>query len=169
MTPPTPSTVARVARRRVGPHIAAVLQTAIAAIAAWIAAELLLPSAQPTFAALSAAACLGLAQGQRRRRALELIGGIVLGISVATLLLSVLGTGPLQLGLLVVLAMTVALLLRGSEGVVNGAAGSAVLAAALQFPGTEIFSADRILEGLIGGAVALVVGALVLPTDPLAM
>src|SRR4051795_13093275 len=169
MTLPSPSALARVARRRVGPHISAVVQTAIAAIAAWVAAQLLLPSAQPTFAAIAAVVCLGIAQGKRRRRALELIGGIVLGISVATLLLSVIGSGPLQIGALVVLAMTVALLLRGSEGLVNEAAVSAILLAAFQSQGTEAFSADRILEGLIGGAVALAVGALVLPADPMAM
>jgi uncharacterized membrane protein YgaE (UPF0421/DUF939 family) len=169
MSLPSPTTVAQGARRRVAPHLAAVVQTALAALGAWLAALLLLPSPQPSFAAISAVICLGIAHGQRRRRTFELIGGVVIGISVATLLLSVIGSGPLQIGVLVVLAMTAALLLRGGELLVNEAAISAILLAAFQAPDVQAFSADRILEGLIGGAVALVVGALVLPPAPMAM
>jgi len=163
-----PSSPLATARRRVRPHFVAVLQTAIAAVAAWLLADLVLPTDQPTFASIAAVICLGAAYGRRRRNALELLGGVTLGIAVASVLVFLIGTGPFQIGALVILAMTVALLFRGSELLVNEAAISAILIAAFAPDGSS-FSADRILEGLIGGGVGLVVASLLLPPDPVAM
>ena len=156
------------ARRRVVPHLPAVLQTAAAAVAAWYLAVLLLPSERPAFASIAAVICVGITYGQRRWRALELVGGVVLGISISSLLLYLIGTGPIQIALLVILAMTAALLFRGGELLVNEAAISAILLASLQTTDAG-FSADRILEGLIGGGVGLVIASLLLPPDPVAM
>ena len=93
---------------------------------------------------------------------------MTLGISVASVLVFLIGSGPLQIGVLVILAMTAALVFRGSELLVNEAAISAILIASFA-PETSGFSADRILEGLIGGGVGLAVASLVLPPDPVAM
>jgi len=79
-----------------------------------------------------------------------------------------LGSGPWQIALLVILAMTVALVFRGGELLVNEAAISAILIASFE-PSTSGFSADRILEGLIGGSVGLAVASFLLPPDPVAM
>jgi uncharacterized membrane protein YgaE (UPF0421/DUF939 family) len=170
--PPTsllaPRTLATHLRRRVRPHLLAVLQTAAAALAAWWLAVLLLPNEQPAFAAIAAVICLGNTHGKRRRRAIELIGGVVLGITVASVLLFLIGTGPLQIALLVVLAMSAALLFRGGELLVNEAAISAILLASLESTSAG-FSADRILEGVIGGGVGLAVASFLLPPDPVAM
>jgi uncharacterized membrane protein YgaE (UPF0421/DUF939 family) len=163
-----PRKLAITLRRRVRPHMLAVLQTAAAALAAWYAALLLLPTDQPTFASIAAVICLGIAHGQRRRRAVELITGVLIGIAIASVLISVMGTGPLQISLLVIIAMSAALLFRGGELLVNEAAISAILLASLDAT-TSGFSADRFLEGLIGGAVALVVASFLLPPDPVAM
>ena len=84
------------------------------------------------------------------------------------MLVFLIGSGPLQIGVLVILAMTAALVFRGSELLVNEAAISAILIASFA-PETSGFSADRILEGLIGGGVGLAVASLVLPPDPVAM
>jgi len=155
-------------RRRVRPHVLAVLQTAAAALAAWWLAVLVLPTERPTFASIAAVICLGITHGQRRSRALQLIGGVLVGITVASVLLALIGTGPLQIALLVILAMTAALLFRGGELLVNEAAISAILLASFE-PVTSGFSADRILEGLIGGGVGLAVASFLLPPDPVAM
>src|SRR4051794_15144353 len=165
MTFTTPLTVLGGARRRVRPHLGAVVQTALAALAAWWVALAILPTDQPAFASIAAVICLGVAHGKRRRRAAELVGGVVLGIAVASVLVWLIGTGVLQIGLLVALAMTLALLLRAGELVVSEAAVSAILLANFQ-PSGAAFSADRVLEATIGGAVALIVAALVLPPDP---
>jgi uncharacterized membrane protein YccC len=147
--------------------VPAILQTAAAALAAWWLGILLLPTERPAFASIAAVICLGATYGQRRSRAVELIGGVVLGITVASLLLVLIGTGPWQIAVLVVLAMSAALLFRGGELLVSEAAISAILLASYQT--TDGFSADRILEGVIGGGVGLAVASLLLPPDPVAM
>jgi uncharacterized membrane protein YgaE (UPF0421/DUF939 family) len=149
------------------PHLPAVLQTAVAAVAAWYIAVLVLPTERPAFASIAAVICLGVTYGQRRRRALELIAGVVLGIGIASVLLFLIGTGPAQIALLVVIAMTAALLVRGGDMLVNEAAISAILLASLQSADAG-FSADRIVEGLIGGGVGLIIASL-LPPDPVVM
>jgi uncharacterized membrane protein YgaE (UPF0421/DUF939 family) len=145
-----------------------VLQTAAAAVAAWYLALLLLPSPRPAFASIAAVICLGATYGHRRREAVELVGGVVIGLAVASGLLALIGTGPWQIALVVTLAMTAALVLRGGPMLVNEAAVSAILLASLQQaePG---FSLDRLLEGLIGGSVGLAIASLLLPPDPVLM
>src|SRR4029079_13655465 len=98
-----------------------------AAVSACSRALLLLPSTRPAFASIAAVICLGATHGQRRRRATELVGGVVVGIAVARALLLLLSAGPLQTGLLVALAMMAALLLRGGDTLVGEAAVSAIL------------------------------------------
>ena len=164
----SPRSIATAARRRLRAHVPAILQTATAALGAWWLADLLLPSERPTFASIAAVICLGVTYGQRRSRAIQLMGGVVLGITVASLLVFVLGTGPWQIALLVVLAMSAALLFGGGELLVSEAAISAILLASFE-PTTSGFSADRVLEALIGGGVGLVVASFLLPPDPVAM
>ena len=164
----SPRSIATAARRRLRPHLLPVLQTAAAALAAWWLAVALLPTPNPAFASIAAVICLGITYGQRRARALELLGGVVLGVAVASLLLFAIGSGPLQIGLLVVLAMSAALIFRGGELLVNEAAISAILLASFE-PTTAGFSADRVLEALIGGGVGLAVASLLLPPDPVAL
>ena len=165
---PTPRIAAPGARRRLLAHLPVVLQTAAAAAVAWYLALLLLPSPRPAFAAIAAVISLAATYGQRRRQATELVGGVLLGIVVATALLALIGTGPLQIALVVVLAMSAALLLRGGEVLVNEAAVTAILLASLQ--GADAgFAVDRILEGVIGGGVGLAIASLLLPPDPVLM
>jgi uncharacterized membrane protein YgaE (UPF0421/DUF939 family) len=165
---PTFSRIATAARRRLRPHLAAILQTAAAALGAWWLAVLLLPNERPAFASIAAVVSLGITYGQRRSRAIELIGGVVLGIAVASVLLFLIGTGPWQIAVLVILAMSAALLFRGGELLVSEAAISAILLASFE-PTTSGYSADRVLEGLIGGGVGLAVASLLLPPDPVSM
>ena len=68
---------------------------------------------------------------QRLQRAAQLAGGVVLGISVASLIVPLIGTGSPQIGLMVVLAMTAAVLLGGGELLISEAAVSAILLVAL--------------------------------------
>jgi uncharacterized membrane protein YgaE (UPF0421/DUF939 family) len=164
----TPRAVLATARRRVRPHLIAVFQTAVAAVAAWLIADAVLPAERPAFASIAAIIVLGAAYGRRRRNAVELLGGVVLGIAVASVLVYLIGSGPWQIALLVILAMTVALVFRGGELLVNEAAISAILIASFE-PTTSGFSADRILEGVIGGTVGLAVASFLLPPDPVAM
>jgi uncharacterized membrane protein YgaE (UPF0421/DUF939 family) len=156
----------RAAARRLRPALRPILQTAAGAVAAYyVALALPLSDPRPVFASIAAVICLGASFSRRGRRAIELICGVVLGLTVADLLLSVIGAGPVQIGLMVVLAMGAAVVLGGGELFVSEAAVSALLLASLHASGAS-FSPDRIIEALVGGAVALAVGSLMLPPDP---
>jgi uncharacterized membrane protein YgaE (UPF0421/DUF939 family) len=138
----------------------------VAAVAAWYLAELLLSEERPVFASIAAVIALGATYGQRPERAVELIGGVVLGIGVADLLIIGIGTGPLQLGLLVVLAMGAAVILGGGPVLVTEAAVSAILLALLE-PTNAGLPPARLLEALVGGGVALAISALAFPLNPI--
>src|SRR5919199_815552 len=153
------------ARRRVGEYSRTMTQIAVAAVAAWYAATALLSDPRPAFASIAAVIALGAAHG-RRERAVQLTCGVVLGITVADLLVQLIGTGPPQMGLMVILAMAAARALGGGEVLVSEAAVSAILLAAIDPSAGGGFTPHRMLEAAIGGAVALAVSSLVLPHDP---
>jgi uncharacterized membrane protein YgaE (UPF0421/DUF939 family) len=144
----------------------AILQTAFAAVVAWYLAVLILPDTRPAFAAIAAVIAVGATQGQRAGRALQLVGGVVLGITIAALLIQVIGTGGWQLGVLVVLAMGAAVALGGGELLVVEAGVSAILLVALDPGAAAGFQPNRIFEGMIGGATALAVSSVFFPPDP---
>jgi uncharacterized membrane protein YgaE (UPF0421/DUF939 family) len=136
-----------------------------AALAWWIASELL-GHDQPFFAPVSAIITLGITVGQRPQRAAEVAIGVALGIAVADLLVLEIGTGTAQLALVVLLATSAAIFLGSGQMLATQAAVSAALVATLQ-PPTDGFSFERFLDALVGGGVALVINALVLPARPL--
>src|SRR5215216_2255576 len=119
------------ARSRLRGRMLPVVQNAIAAVTAWLLAVALLPDPRPAFAAIAAVIAVGVTHGERAGRALQLVGGVVLGITVASLLISLIGTGAWQIGILVVLAMATAMALGGGELLVTEAAVSAILLVAL--------------------------------------
>ena len=130
-----------------------ILQTAIAATVAWYLAVLLLPDGRPSFASIAAVICLGASYGQRGSKSLQLVGGVVLGICVASAIVALIGTGSLQIGLMVVLAMTAAVLLRGGELLTAEAAVSAILLVSLDPSTSDVsFTLNRVFEALIGGS-----------------
>ena len=143
-----------------------ILQTAVAATAAWCLAVLVLPDGRPSFASIAAVICLGASHGQRGSKALQLVAGVVLGICVASALVSVIGAGPLQIGVMVALAMAVAVLLGGGELLTAESAVSAILIVSLDPGASDGFTVSRILEGLIGGGVALAVAIAAVPGRP---
>ena len=143
-----------------------VVQTAVAATLAWYVATLVLGHERPFVAAIAAVISIGAVAGQTLRRAAEWIFGITVGLAVADLIMLAIGTGPVQTGVIVGLAMSAALLMRGSVGMVTEAGVSAVLVANLD-PTTYGVSPDRFLEALVGGGVALAISA-VFPSNPIA-
>ncbi len=154
------------ARTRLRGRLLAVVQTAAAAVVAWELAVLLLPDPRPAFAAIAAVIAVGATNGERVGRAFQLVTGVVIGITVATLMLSVIGTGAWQMGVLVILAMSAGIALGLPEMVVVEAGVSAILLVALDPGAAAGFSPNRIFEGLIGGATALAISATFFPPDP---
>src|SRR5918999_2724292 len=142
-----------------------ILQSAVAAGVAWFLAVLILGHERPEFAPIAAVISLGLAVGERSRRVIELTLGVAFGVVIADVLVSVIGIGAVQGGILVALAMTAAVFLgRGNLGV-NEAAISAMILMITFGPVGVGFPPERFLEALIGGGVALLVNAL-LPINP---
>ena len=128
-----------------------ILQTAVAACLAWFLAVLILGIDRPTFAPIAAVIVLGLAVGERGRRAVELTLGVAFGVAIGDLLVSFVGAGAIQAGIFVVLAMAVAVFLGGGELGVKEAAISAMISM-ITFRSAEAdIPIERFLEALIGG------------------
>ena len=142
-----------------------ILQTAVAASLAWFLAVLILGQERPTFAPIAAVIALGLAVGERGRRAVELTLGVAFGVALADLLVYVVGVGTLQAGAVVVLAMGMAVYLGGGDVGVKEAAISALIIMITFRSSQAGFPIERFLEALIGGGTALLINAL-LPVNP---
>ena len=143
-----------------------IFQTAVAASIAWFLAVFLLGLDQPTFAPIAAVISLGVAVGDRGRRALELTIGVAFGVALATLLVSFIGIGAVQAGVLVVIAMVLAVFLgRGDLGVNEAAISAMIIMITFAASSSNFTPIDRFLEALIGGGTALIVNAL-LPVNP---
>jgi hypothetical protein len=136
-----------------------IAQTAVAAGLAWWIATDLLHHVTPLFAPISAIIALGLNAGYRTHRAVEMVLGVSLGVLIGDALIDVIGTGPLQMGLAVLLAMSAAVLLGGGALLASQAAISSVLVAAL-LPSSHGLPPPRLIDTLLGGAVGLAVLAL---------
>jgi uncharacterized membrane protein YccC len=140
------------------------LQTAVAASLAWYLASGVLGHDQPFFAAIAAVVSTGVVVGQEGRRAIELVFGVACGLAVADLLVLAIGTGTVQIGIVVALAMAAAMMLGGGTLLITEAGVSALLAITLE-PTTTGLSPERFIDALVGSGVALVVRA-VFPSDP---
>lgn len=142
----------------------AVAQCAVAAGVAWFVARDLLGHPMPFFAPIAAVVCLGTSYGQRLRRVFEVAVGVAIGVFLGDLVTFTLGTGALQLVLLVAVAMSLALLLDAGTLLVTQAAVQSIIVATLApAPGAALL---RWTDALVGGGVALV-AAMVVPRAPL--
>jgi uncharacterized membrane protein YgaE (UPF0421/DUF939 family) len=140
-----------------------IAQTAVGAGVAWAVARYALGHEHPFFAPIAATISLGVSTGRRGRQAVQLMTGVTVGIVVADLVVAVIGTGAVQIAVVVALAMLAALLFSRSPLLVNQAGASAILVVALHQPGA---ASQRLLDAITGGAVAILIGAVLFPADP---
>lgn len=141
-----------------------VVQCALAAAVAWWIAADLIGHDTPFFAPIAAVVSLGTSYGQRLRRVAEVTLGVAIGVFVADVLVAGIGAGAWQIGLIVLLAMSTALLLDAGNLFVTQAAVQSIVVAALMPDAGGAFL--RWTDALIGGGVALV-AAMVVPAAPL--
>jgi len=141
-----------------------ILQTAVAASLAWTLASMVLGHERPFFAAIAAVVSLGVAVGQEGRRAAELVFGVACGLAVADLIVLAIGTGPVQIAVVVALAMGMAVLIGGGTLLVTEAGVSALFTVMLD-PTTSGTSPERFVDALDGSGVALAISAL-FPNNP---
>ncbi len=150
--------------RRLRDRWVLIVQIGVAVLVAWLVAKNVLGHPTPFFAPVTAILCLGLTYGQRLRRMAEVTIGVAIGVLVGDLVVLVLGTGAWQMALVVVIAMSIAVVLSSGQLLVIQAGVQAVFIVALVADQSAALS--RWLDALVGGVVALVIGA-VAPTSPI--
>jgi Fusaric acid resistance protein-like len=156
----------RTRRDRVISTARPIIQSAVAAALAWLVATKVIGHQQAFFAPIAALVTLGLTVGERIRRAVEIAIGVAVGIAVADALVAAIGTGTWQIAVVVALAMLSATLIGGGPLLASQAGVSAALVATIQPPDGS-FDFNRFIDALTGGGVALLVGSLLLPVNPL--
>ena len=139
------------------------LQIGVSVFVAWLVATEVLGHVNPFFAPVTAILCLGLTYGQRLRRIVEVTVGVAIGILVGDLIVVWLGSGALQMALVVVLAMGIAVVVSSGHLLVIQAGVQSVFIVA--FVADQSASVSRWLDAVVGGVVALLVGAIA-PTSP---
>ena len=139
------------------------VQCGLAASGAWAFATQVLGHPRPFFASVAAVVALGVSGGGRLRRTAELAVGVALGVAIGDLLVGVIGQGAWQIGVVVTIALVLALAVGGTGLAVIQAGLQAVFVVAL--PRTAGAGLHRWQDALVGGAAALLVAAF-LPTDP---
>ncbi|WP_280840035.1 FUSC family protein [Micromonospora sp. A200] len=142
------------------------LQAGVAAALAWVVSHEFLNNPQPVFAPISAVGTLAASVGQRLRRTVELIIGVAVGVFLGDVLIYFLGTGGWQLGLVVTSAILLTIFFGASVAIVIQAAATAVLIVTLS-PSTQDLEIPRFIDAFIGGGIALLVTAILLPLNPL--
>ncbi|MEV4490266.1 FUSC family protein [Micromonospora coxensis] len=162
---PTLRREAREAYERLRTYFLVAVQAGLAAGLSWFVASSLLHNPQPLFAPAAAVGTIAAAIGNRIRRTAELLAGVSLGVLAGDLIIEVIGAGPWQTGLVVALAISVAVVFRGSGAVMVQAGSTAVLLGTVSPTGPDL-AIPRTANAVIGGGVAVVVALLILPLNP---
>ena len=138
-------------------------QCGLGAASAWAISTELLDHPRPFFAPVAAVVALGIGGGGRLVRTAELAVGVALGVAIGDAWVGLFGQGIWQVGVVVTLALLVAVAINGGGLAVTQSAIQAVFVVAL--PRTPHGGLHRWQDALVGGGVALAVAAL-LPADP---
>lgn len=140
-------------------------QAAITAgLAFWVATSVI-GHPNPFFAPIAGVISIGINSGKHLRRGLEIIIGAAIGIAIGDLVINQIGGGPWQIAVVVFVAIMLATFVDRGPLVPSQAASSAVLVATLLPPGDH-GALDRMVDALVGGAIGLIVLA-VIPRNPL--
>lgn len=143
-----------------------IVQSTAAATVAWVIARHLVNHHQPFFAPIAAVVALNASRGERGTNAVRLLWGVVVGILVAGGATIVLGTGYVALAVATFVSMLLALMLGGMRIIIGQAAASAILVVTTASTQT---GPGRLVDALIGAAVALVMSQLLFPVEPVAL
>ena len=135
------------------------LQIVVAATAAYLIALEVIGHQLPLVAVTVTIVALGLARDATPRRVVEMVIGINIGIAVAALLVQAIGQGVWQIAVILAVTLVVARVLSPSAPFAIAAGVQSMLVAVLPAPESGVFA--RSLDGLIGGAMALLVTALI--------
>lgn len=141
-----------------------VVLASVAAGVAWAIAHYGLGHTYPFFAPVSAWVALGFSADRHPRRVAELAVGVAVGVLLGDLLVHVIGTGALQIAVVLAVAALVARFLDRGALLTTQAGVQAVVLVGL--PAAQAGSPlGRWLDAAVGGGVALLVTVL-WPQDP---
>ncbi|MGX5681884.1 FUSC family protein [Schumannella luteola] len=149
--------------RRMLDSLPAALQIVIAAVASYSIAHWGLGHAAPIIAVTVTITTLGLNRDARPRRVLETSIGITVGIALSEVVVLLVGKGWWQLAVVLFATLAVTRALSANPAFAIAAAVQSSLVVLLPDPVGGPFT--RSLDGLVAGAVALAVTALI-PRDP---
>ena len=153
----------RESTRRVIESIAPALQITIGAVLAYSLAHYGLDHATPILALTVCITSLGFSRDARPRRIVQTAIGMVVGIAISDIALSLFGTGLVQIALVLLVVLLAARFISGSSAFALTAGIQAMLVQVLPVPDGGVFV--RTIDGLIGGLLAIIVTALI-PRDP---
>ena len=142
------------------------VKTAIAAVLAWLITSLLPSEQPPLFAVIAAIIVVQPSVNQSFAKAIERSFGVVLGVVIAMLVGLAFGEHAWVILLAVVAAIVLAWALRLAAGANNQVPISAMLVLALG-AASPVYATERIVETILGAAIAFVVNALVVPPVPM--
>lgn len=154
---------ARIAARRVWESLPAIAQILVGVAASYALAHGGLGHAFPVLAITVVVNSLGFARDARPRRVLENVLAILVGVALSDGLTMLVGKGLWQLLVVMLVAFVVARAVSPNPAFAIGTAIPAALVVLLPDPEGGPFT--RTLDGAVGGAIALLVTALV-PRDP---
>ena len=139
-----------------------VIKTSIATIIAWVVCALLLGQPLPIFAAIAALLVVQPSVNQSLTKGIERSVGVVAGVVIAFVIGQFLGNGSALVLAVIVIALVIAWALRLGPGSANQIPISAMLVLALGAQ-TPLYALDRIIETVVGAAVALAVNIAIVP------
>lgn len=141
-----------------------VLGASLAAGSAWAIARYGLGHPAPFFAPVSAWVALGFTADRRPRRVAELAAGVAVGVALGDLLVHVIGSGPVQVAVVLAVAALVGRFVDRGDLFAMQAGVQAIVIVAL--PAAQVGSpVNRWVDALVGGGLALAV-AVLWPQDP---
>lgn len=149
--------------RRVIESAPAIIQIVLAATASFAFAHLVLGHSNPIFSVTVAITSLGFTRDARPRRILSTAIGMIVGIALSEVLLALVGPGLWQMSLVLLIALTAARFITGSAAFALTVGIQAMLVYVMPAPEGGAFI--RSLDGVIGGATALLFTAII-PRDP---
>ncbi|RUQ99284.1 FUSC family protein [Labedella endophytica] len=155
--------MASLSLHRVSTSAPAILQITVAAIVAYLIAHEVLGHEVPLLAVTVSLSSLGFVRDARPARVLETAVGMTLGIAVAEAVVLTFGQGIVQLAVVLAATLVIARLLSPAAAFAIAAAIQSVLVSLLPAPDGGPFV--RVVDGVIGGLVALAATALI-PRDP---
>ncbi|MCL6634029.1 MAG: FUSC family protein [Alicyclobacillus herbarius] len=142
-----------------------VIKTALAAGLSWQVASFVSHSQYPYFAALGAVLTVQVTVADSINKAMQRVIGIIGGVIVSIIIGHWLPLNPGSITLAVLIGMAVSTALRLNPQIISQVAVSSLLV--LAFGSTRGYAIDRIIETVIGCAIAILLNIALIPPNPI--